>query len=312
VASLAVPLATADPVAQADWLELKAVGAKDRTSSVADLTAELRRTGSAEELEDEGRADESSDRGGETIEPVAEAAFQEIEDRKTACDGGYPFELGPSHLELRAYSQGSVYLFLLLLSQFGIDAAPAGLKAAQLFEEVSAVAMGNYLGGDENGVQTLQFGFPRRIAPSGFEAAVENLCERIGEGEGPRKRPTSSNQKDAALDLLAWRPFPDGRRTTVMTWGQCATGADWKDKLTEMKPDSWCGLWLREQPAVMPLRAFFVPRRIEVSRWEFAAYNGGVLFDRCRIAAFAEPLPVDLRVKCRAFTRHVIKEKIKK
>jgi hypothetical protein len=311
VPSLAVPSATADPVAHADWLELKAIGARDRNSSVADLTSELRRTGSAEELEDEGQAEESNDRGGETIEPVAESAFQEIEDRNIACDGAYPFELGPSHLQLRPYSQGSAYLFLLLLSRFGIGVAPAGLNAAQLFEEVSAVALADYLGGEENEVETLQFGFPRRLAPSGFKAAVENLCERIGEGEGPRDRPKRSDQKDASLDLLAWRPFADGRRSMVMTWGQCATGGDWHDKLTEMHPDPWCALWLRERPAVLPLRAFFVPRRVELDRWDVAAYKGGILFDRCRIAALAEPLlPLELRRKCRAFSRHVIKEEI--
>lgn len=254
----------------------------------------------------------SGDRGGETIEPVAESAFQEIEDRGIGCAGAYPFELGPSHLELRGGSQGSVYLFLLLLSFFGRNAAPEGMNAAQLFEEISAVALGNYLGGMENGVQTLQFGFPRRIAPPGFKAAVKDLCERIGEGEGPRDRPALSDQKDASLDLLAWRPFPDGRRSTVMTWGQCATGNDWRDKLTEMDPDSWCGLWLRERPAVIPLRAFFVPRRVELKRWDGAVFQGGVLFDRCRIAAFADPLPRDLRRECREFTQHVIKEEVSK
>jgi hypothetical protein len=307
---LTVPPATADPVAHADWLELAAIGARDRNSSLADLAAELRRAGSGEELEDEGTAEETGDRGGETIEPIAESAFQEIEDRSTGCNEGYPFDLGDSHLQLHPYSQGSVYLFLLLLSVFGLSASPDGLNAAQLFEEVSALALANYLGGVENGVQSLQFGFPRRVAPAGFKEAVENLCGRIGEGEGPRDRPTAAHQKDASLDLLAWRPFPDGRRSTVMTWGQCATGDDWRDKLNEMDPHSWCGLWLREHPAVTPMRAFFVPRRVELDRWVHAAYKGGVLFDRCRIAAFANPLPNDLRSRCRQFTKHVIKEEI--
>jgi hypothetical protein len=308
--ALAVPAATADPVAHADWLELAAIAARDRNSSLADLAGELRRAGSGEEVEDEGDADETGDRGGETIEPIAESAFEEIEDRSIGCDEAYPFDLGERHLQLHPYSQGSAYVFLLLLSVFGLEASPEGLNVAQLFEEVSALALANYLGGSEKGVQSIQFGFPRRLAPAGFKAAVEDLCGRIGEGEGPRDRPTAAHQKDASLDLIAWRPFPDGRRSSVMTWGQCATGEDWRDKLTEMHPHVWCGKWLREQPAVIPLRAFFVPRRVERKHWVGAAYDGGVLFDRCRIAAFANPLPKELRSRCREFTKHVVKAKV--
>jgi hypothetical protein len=308
---LAVPPATADPVKHADWLELQALIAADRNSSVQDLASALRRAGSGEELEDEGRAAETDDRGGETTEPIAEAAFAEIEGRSQGCDGAYPFSLGENYLELKSRFRNPVYLFLLLLSTFGKDAGPGGLKVAQLFEEVSGVAMTNALGGRENSVETIQFGFPRRIAPAGFKAAVDDLCKRVGEGGGSKHQPTLSDQKDAALDLVTWRAFPDKRRALVMAWGQCATGADWKDKLSELDPRAWSTSWLLESPLVPPLRTFFVPHRIGDRHWNVVAAKAGVLFDRCRIASMARPLPQELRSKCVEFNEHVLKHKVR-
>jgi len=303
---LAVPSATADRVVHADWLELQALSARDRNSSMQDFASALRSTGSSEELEDEGAAQEIDDRGGETTEPIAEAAFAEIEDRSTGCDGGYPFALGNDFLQLKGPGSGAVYVFLLLLSRFGKDAAPAGLNAPQLFEEVSAVALRSCLGGPRNRVQTYHFGFPRRVGPPGFQAAVGELCRRTGEGTESRARPTRKDQKDAALDLVAWRPFPDGRRAMVMAWGQCATGSNWDGKLSEMQPADWSAAWLRDRPVVLPLRTFFMPHCLIDEHWEEKALRGGVLFDRCRIAALARPLPAELRAQCLRFNRHVI------
>lgn len=311
MSSLAVPSATADSVTHADWLELQALTANDGNSSMQDLASALRRTGSGEELEDEGQAEQTDDRGGETTEPIAEAAFTEVEDRSKGCDGAYPFSVGSSFLQLTPAFRDPVYLFLLLLSHFGKDAGPPGLNAAQLFEEVSGAAMANCLGGRANSVETIQFGFPRRIAPAGFKAAVDDLCQRVGEGGGSKHQPTLSDQKDAALDLVSWRPFPDKRRAMVMAWGQCATGADWRSKLTELEPRAWCTSWLHEMPLVLPLRAFFVPHRVGDTHWNVAAAKAGVLFDRCRIAALARPLTPEVRASCKVFTRHVVKERVR-
>jgi hypothetical protein len=305
---LTVPPATADRVTHADWLELQALAARDRNSSMQDFASALRSTGSSEQLEDEGAAEEIDDRGGETTEPIAAAAFAEIEDRCTGCGGHYPFELGEDFLQLKGKGRGAAYVFLLLLSTFGKDAAPAKLNAPQLFEELSAVALGNCLGGQRNGVKTYHFGFPRRVGPPGFQEAVDKLCLSTGEGTACKDRPTRKDQKDAALDLVAWRPFPDGRRAIVMAWGQCATGANWDGKLSEMQPAEWSAAWLRDRPVVLPLRTFFMPHCVADERWEPNALKGGVLFDRCRIAALAHPLPGELQAQCVRFNRHVIAE----
>ena len=327
MSALVVPSATAAPIDHADWLELEAIRAADRNSSLQDLASALRRTGSSEEIEDEAggvffedendedlgddRESHEPDRGGETSEPVAESAFVEIEDRASGCDGGYPFAVDAFALQGKRSLQDSAYIFMLLLSTFGKNAAPDGFNAPQLFEEICEVAIANCLGGERNAVQTYQFGFPRRIGPPGFKAALDDLCQQTGEGAGAKGRPDQGDYKDAALDLVAWRAFPDQRRGILMVWGQCATGANWRDKLTEMQPDRWANYWMYEQPAVPPVRAFFVPHRVDQERWYHFALNGGMLFDRCRIAAFARPLPPELKERCKEFNRHVIAQKVR-
>lgn len=301
-----VPAASAGAEAHADWLELEALRTRDRNSSAQDLIAPLRRTGSGEELEDEDVSSAVSDQGGDTTEPIAEDAFAELEHRQYSCDGAYPYEVRADVIQGRRNVRDSLYVFLLLLSEYGKDAAPSGLNATQLFEEVCEQALSATLGGTDRGARTIQFGFPRRVAPAGFAEAVEDLCSKTGEGVAAKKQPTAADQKDAKLDLVGWRPFPDGRRAQMMMWGQCATGANWNAKLGDFLPDAWTSTWLTESPYVLPLKAFFVPHRVPEDVWEPTSRHAGILFDRCRIAALAGPLAQHLRDRVRRFNRHVL------
>jgi hypothetical protein len=321
VPNFPVPSATGAPTEHADWLELEATGAADRNSSIQDLAGALRTGSSADDLspEEAPNIEEAADfepfaleeTAGELTEPIAESAFAEVEHRSQSCGGAYPFRVGRYSLQGTTTLADSTYVFLLLLSVFGKDAGPPGLNVPQLFEEVSGVALANYLGGRRNAVETIQFGFPRRIGPPGFRDAVDHLCQKTGEGTGSKDRPKRRDQKDAALDLVAWRRFPDKRRGIVMAWGQCATGKDWPDKLTQLAPDDWAAAWLLERPLVLPLRAFLVPHRIDDRDWDLYTIRGGLLFDRCRIAALARPLPQELRERCRHFNRYVIAEDVR-
>jgi len=111
--------------------------------------------------------------------------------------------------------------------------------------------------------------------------------------------------------VVVWRPFPDGRAGQVIGFGQCATGRGWGAKLQELQPRAFGDLWLREPLAVEPFRLFFVPFRVDPARWEEASFSGGVLFDRCRIAAHADELDRGVRERCRAWARHVIRTRLR-
>ncbi len=136
--------------------------------------------------------------------------------------------------------------------------------------------------------------------------ALNDLCERLGEGGGARMRPNSRHQKDAKLDLVVWRPFPDARSGKLVGFGQCAAGADWRDKLSELQPRAFTGQWMTEQLAIEPTRLFFCPFRVERARWPTVVFESGVLFDRCRIALHAAAINDDIVNQCERFTRHVL------
>lgn len=320
--TLHAPSATASTESHADWLELRSLLADDFSSSLTDLVRALRPTGTIEEVLEEqiGGEDASpaqlSDPGDDMSEAVADSASSELDDREFACGGpvasggAYPFVRGAQYLQSSPEAVRAVYVFLLLLSTQGIAAGPAGLIATELFEDVAAAAAASYFGADGHGVGIYQFGFPRRRTLPGFKPAINELCSRLAEGGGARDRPDSRHQKDAKLDLVVWRPFPDARMGKVVAFGQCAAGNDWRDKLSEMQPRTFTSAWMTHPLGLEPTRLFFCPFRVERDRWETTVLSSGVLFDRCRIALHCANLSGELADKCQQFSAHVLEQQL--
>jgi hypothetical protein len=306
------PSASDDAERLADWLELRALESADRNSAIQDLVAVIKRSGTTDGLDDE---ESSVDRGGEKSQAVAEDAFSEIDDRFLACggrQGAYPFKVGQQYIQLKKQRDNSVYLFLLLLSRFGKDAGPSGLDAASVFEEICLAAAHMYHGGASPGIGSYHFGAPRRSTPKAFVTALNDMCQKMGEGEGCRtQRHNIGDQRDAKLDLVVWRSFTDGRPGQLISFGQCATGNNWDDKLSELQPRAFCGMWMKDPPAVDPLRLFFVPFRVEKRRWLDVAFRGGILFDRCRIAFHTQRLDTRILSKCTRWSRYVLKHRLR-
>jgi hypothetical protein len=260
---------------------------------------------------------EENDRQGEPddqSEPIAEAAFAEFDDRRRSCGAdplNYPFEVSINAIRLEDGADQSLYTFLALLSWFGKDAGPEGANGEKLFEEICAKASERYLGSPHSRVKSFVFGFPRRLQPAGFAAALDKLCNELGEGQGHRRgRPTLPNQKDGKLDIVAWRAFEDQREGKIIAFGQCATGNDWEAKITELpQPHKWCAHWMDDSPVVDPVRSFFVPHRIDQTAWSHKSRLGGILYDRCRIASLASGfLDTALEAECVGWSRHVLQE----
>jgi hypothetical protein len=100
--------------------------------------------------------------------------------------------------------------------------------------------------------------------------------------------PTAPAMKDAGLDIVAWKPFPDHRCSKLIAFGQCATGQNWREKQDELQPPDWCRKWLRKTPQILPAKMFFVPHTIGDAEWTALGYSAGIVFDRLRVAHFAE------------------------
>lgn len=290
---LGAPLASWDSERLADWLELKALASADANSSITDLVRELQRNGTTEEPvrdesdettnDDDDDDDEKPDSREQRAVALAEDAFSAIEERKLACkiEGAYPFEIDNRSIQLRRDGLKSAYAFFLMLGEFG---QKKGVKrATKIFEHMCATATRAYLGPNTS---TAVFGFPRDVPNlgKGFKKAVNDLCFLLSEGVQCRHSDKVRDEKDAGLDVVAWRSFPDGRVGKLIAFGQCATGDDWTSKTTELLPEAWCNTWLAEAPASQPVvRMFFLPYRVRLKDWDSVSRRAGIVFDRCRL-----------------------------
>jgi len=299
--------ASSSPSEHADWLELRAVAVPRGSCSFYELTHSLKVSGTADAVCDDVSEDE------ELITSKAEDAFAELDDREHACGGqgrAYPFSLSEQTIELRDEPAHSIYMFLLLLSAFGKDVGPDDFHAERVFEHVCSQAAASYFGAPDPNVGASVFGFPRSLSPTSFAEALDDLCNRLGEGGGSRDRPKRKDQKDAKLDIVVWRGFPDRRPAKLIAFGQCATGRSWADKCSELDPQAWCSHWMMDNPLVIPTKLFFVPHRIDAREWTHTGRFGGIVFDRCRIALHSARLDTNLKDACTCWSRHVIRDNL--
>ncbi len=265
---LRAPTRPTDPLQLADWIELRSLIAPDRNASRMELQSLLRISAIVSEEEQER---------------LILATFAELSRRAAASREAYPFSVEGSLVRLRSqrWQDYPAYVFCLLVSYVG--ARKWGkLDATRLFEEIAGLALSRYVDG-----QAEQFGFPRPTLPKSFLAAVEALCVSMKEGKGVRESSAHLSAKDEALDIVAWRPFPDGLSGKLIVFGQCAAGKNWFDKRSELVPTSFCKKWMEEQPVIDPIKAFVIPHRVETARWYHLSCDAGIVFERCRLAYFS-------------------------
>lgn len=289
----------------ADWLEFLALSSDGHSVSRSDLIRDLGISGTTDAIE-------NTDVDG-SIEATADDVFSELDERiiSTGGDAGpYPFTLSENVLALKTGQEGSIYVFLCLLALWAKQNDRLFKDGAKLFEDVSAEAIRSYLGGTTNHAKSTVFGFPRRILPKGFADAVDALCKELGEGIGVnRKRPKLMDQKDAKLDVVAWREFLDKRPGKIIAFGQCAAGQDWAAKKSELgDPCDWWTTWIADRPGAWPIKAFFVPHRVSSRDWLDVSQNAGVLFDRCRISQLASPASSALVSQCSEWSRSALEK----
>jgi hypothetical protein len=219
------------------------------------------------------------------------AAFHEIERRSASCSNGYPFTMDERGYVLRArrdvgYVKHITYKYLLLATRLNMsnNRVHSGVDGTVIFEKLSAEISRNYLG---HRARSFVFSTAGNIGD--FTARVNSLCQQLGEGgEFVNRNNALTTEQDGKLDVVVWKPFSDILPGKLIIFGQCKTGTDYRDTLTQLQPDAFGRKWLRDQPAVTPVRAFFVTEALLRSRSHNAAVDSGLLFDRCRIVDFCD------------------------
>ena len=279
----------------ADFVELMAW--RHTTMSVVELNQVLGRLDEAEYSD--GVPEESE------IDGSVENVFAEVERRRDACSGAYPFIVdngGQSvRFEVKNDNNGHpIYLFLLLATRLNMkdDRQHGGFDGTKLFEELGAQSAKCYLG---TRAESLVFG--TAADGDGFAEKVDDLCSRLGEGDGFIDRYGGSGKaRDDNLDVVAWTPFADRQGSKIIMFGQCKTGTHFRDRLTELQPDAFCDSWWRSPPALTPTRTFFVAEALPRFGWGRIASKAGLLFDRCRIVDFSETVSADVVTRLQAWT----------
>ncbi len=268
---LRAPNRPTDPLQLADWIELKSLAARDRNASRMELQSLLRISAVVSEEEQER---------------LMLATFSELDRRAAAAKDAYPFAVDGSLVQLRGdrWQDYPCYVFCLLVSYFGVIKSKK-LDPTRLFEEIARLALSRYVGG-----RAEQFGFPRPKLPKAFVSAVKALCVGMKEGKGVRTPGAHPGAKDEALDIAAWRPFPDELAGKLIIFGQCAAGKNWFEKRSELVPTSFCKKWMEEQPVVDPIKAFVIPHRVEPGNWYYLSCDAGIIFERCRVAYLSHGL----------------------
>ncbi|MCA3065211.1 MAG: hypothetical protein ING61_17360 [Rhodocyclaceae bacterium] len=236
----------------------------------------------------------------------------ELEFRSRSAGASYPFscELTRRGFLLTFTSPKDqetgkvVYLFCLLVTAYRLHIARLDRTAVkldphigELFQVCACLAMGGYLQGD-----VFWLGWPRPERDK-FLVALRRALERFGFGGCPTEIPAgfSSRAKDAGIDIIGWKKQPDGKPSTTLIIGQCASGSeDDKSVIPDMQKLSH---WFNPRPFDKATAALFVPHpiysdneqthllRTEDSYRQYYVLRDaafGIIFDRVRVSAFSD------------------------
>lgn len=223
-----------------------------------------------EESGHENKRDEHTGQKVETeiLEEELQACEAEVHEelgwRERVLGRLYPFRLetsgtnwrlsrAPAPRDESVRAGRSFYRFCLLVSALRDERIPdrdLTKQAEREFEQVARTGAGT-LGGD-----AIAFGSPREDGAS-FRAALEDVGSRLGwtpHQDNPLW--SSGKEKDAGVDVIAWRDFPDRRPGRVVLLGQAATGRGWGEK--GVNPSEFLSWFSYPRPGDC-LRALFTP-----------------------------------------------------
>jgi hypothetical protein len=269
----------------ADWIEINALIDPDKSVSIQDLLYSLR-----------SEQDDPEDQIGESeADSTVSDVFSEIQRREKSAGDAYPFYLKGDKIKRKKGVTGFLsYKFCLLISFFGTDKHQYCEKwkkdnVAKKFEELSAVAVQSLLHNKNLYAKTVVFGWPRRwqgdVSNPRFLKALKKICSQCSEMK-PRNRPAAEIAKDAGLDVIAWKGFPDKLPGGLLFLGQCAAGSDWGTKLGNVNRFK-----AFVEDHTPPITGMFIPHVPDISNtyhldnWNITVQLlGGMLFNRCRIA----------------------------
>lgn len=256
----------------ADWFELEALIAGPVGYSLASLVGALELQEHSDGLlEDEGGVVEDEILESK-YDAFSEELLRELEWRSLTLGPLYPFQIarsGPGWslvrgraLDATSRAAHEVYLVCLLISGLryhfieGSDATSFWDSAPRVFQIVSHQISRGLVGG----TSSFWLAWPRPERDD-FAPALRRLVGELGVGKVRESAPPSQQgrTKDAGIDVVAWRSFADGRPAPIVSYGQVASGRDWRDKSVETTLESHFHHWMTERPVTHFVPAIYIP-----------------------------------------------------
>jgi hypothetical protein len=209
--------------------------------------------------------------------------WSELRRRERCLGDAFPFEISDMRLTRKMpWRECLPYSFCLVLSlaswypewanSFGHNYNEQG----ELFEVLTERSLRRVLSD-----WTIERTGWSRTAPNRLQAVVGRVSELLNEPIGNVERWTRPRAKDAGLDILCFRGFPDERGAIPLYLVQCASGRDWENKLDTPKIQIWRRV---VQFTALPTRAFatpysFIDRHFPI----YANIVDGLFLDRYRL-----------------------------
>lgn len=237
-----------DPWLLADWAEMWAM------TSPAPLT--------------HGKLRTTLSRESQLTEVAAIDTWNELARRASLFSTEWPLKLDEESL---AADQGAGtllfnYFMCALTYRYNIDNDGRRIFEHCVTDVVSALT----------GAPALRLGAPR-VPHRPLKDVVSDYCTQSTEKAG---EPCPLTDGDLGLDIAAWTVFPDKRGGHLHFIGQCATGQNWDDKLTELSPNKWHD---HVHWAVPPVRFFATPWVIPGPDFRRVSQDAGLVLDRPRL-----------------------------
>jgi hypothetical protein len=201
--------------------------------------------------------------------------------RATRLGEKYPFRV-LNGVAARPHAAESAWTSLLLLSHGSPARATTSVGVAAVhLELITASALEGLFG---PATQVARFGWPSDEGrPPEFPDAVRWLAARMGAEVGSAYRPPF--RKDGGVDVVAWRPFQDGRSGFPVILAQCTLEQDYVHKAADVDLRVWAG-WLRLD--VDPMTALAVPTVVPHGEAWNALAARTIVLDRPRLVGLLD------------------------
>lgn len=201
-----------------------------------------------------------------------------VQRRATLLGPAYPFKVGAGIAAIPSAASHAWTALLLMSPEAPTRASIDVPVAAAHLERVTAEALTALYG---PGTSAVRFAWPSEDGrPQEFPDAIRWLSEKMRVPLGQAYR--SPYAKDGGVDVVAWRPFPDGRSGFPVLLAQCTLEKDYEHKAADVDVRVWSG-WLALD--VDPTTALAIPDVVATGEEWNALAARTIVLDRLRLAA---------------------------